>query len=37
MNQIYYSELVCNQNQIHSLGYARGKQNNINIIKVTKK
>lgn len=27
MNQIYYNELVCNQVQIHSLGYARSKQN----------
>lgn len=25
MNQIYYNELMCNQSQIHSLGYAKGK------------
>lgn len=37
MNQIYYKELMCNQNQIHSLGHARGKQNIINRNKVNKK
>lgn len=27
MSQIYYNGLVCNRVQIHSLGYARSKQN----------
>ena len=37
MNQIYYKELMYNQSQIRSSGYARDKQNNIIRIKVTKK
>lgn len=32
-----YNELVSNQIQIHSSEYARGKQNNINRTKITKK
>lgn len=35
-SQTYHEELVCNQSQIQSSGYARGKINR-NKIKVTKK